>query len=61
MSALGITPIPIDVPFTETREGTAIETCWELPDGLPEVRAGKKFVDYQNDTLASDIRFAARE
>jgi len=61
VSALGMTPFAIDVPFTETREGTAIETCWELPDGLPEGRAGKKFVDYQNDTLASDIRLAARE
>ena len=60
-SAAGIAPAVTDIPFAKTQEAMSIEPCWELPDGLPEGRGGKKFVDYQNDTLASDIRLAARE
>ncbi len=34
---------------------------WEVPSGKPAGRAGKAFVDFQNDVTANDLKLALRE
>jgi sarcosine oxidase subunit alpha len=34
---------------------------WEVPSDKPQGRAGKAFVDFQNDVTANDLRLAVRE
>jgi len=51
----------MDVPSTDLRDEVPVEALWEVPTNMLDGDRSKKFVDYQNDTTASDIRLASRE
>ena len=51
----------IDIPATDDPISAPIQALWEVPGNPLDGARAKKFVDYQNDTTAADIRLAARE
>ena len=57
----GFVPSSVDVPYTDAVDEAPIEALWEVPTNMLDGSRTKKFVDYQNDTTAADIRLAARE
>lgn len=61
ISTLNMTPFTIDIPFTKTQKKTTIETYWELPNKLPKKHTNKKFINYQNNTLTSNIHLATQK
>ncbi|MBS38578.1 MAG: sarcosine oxidase subunit alpha [Thiotrichales bacterium] len=48
-----------DIPSTEEQSANPLEPLWLVP--LPKGERGKRFVDFQNDVTADDVRLAARE
>ena len=48
-------------PRVESRAENPIAPLWRVPGEKSAERGPKQFVDYQNDTCASDIRLACRE
>ncbi|MEM7293237.1 MAG: 2Fe-2S iron-sulfur cluster-binding protein, partial [Pseudomonadota bacterium] len=50
-----------DAPEIESIESSALEPLWCVPAERSIERAPKAFVDFQNDTSASDITLAVRE
>ena len=48
-------------PMVGPELGHSIEPLWLVPSSKQLSQAPKKFVDYQNDTTASDIELAVRE
>ena len=51
----------MDVPVSAERVEAALQPLWEVPAGALAGDRVKKFLDFQNDTTASDIRLATRE
>jgi len=51
----------VDIPAVEESTQGPLQPLWEVPAGLLSGNAVKKFLDFQNDTTAADIRLAARE
>ncbi|MGU9956724.1 MAG: sarcosine oxidase subunit alpha family protein [Arenicellales bacterium WSBS_2016_MAG_OTU3] len=49
------------VPQTKVFEEQALAPLWLVPDEKPSGHGPKQFVDYQNDTTASDIKLAVAE
>ena len=60
-NARGFSAIGADIPATDHKQHAPIEALWEVPANILDGGRAKKFVDYQNDATASDIRLAARE
>jgi len=51
----------VDIPATDDVDEAPLKPLWEVP-ASPLTRGRiKKFIDFQNDTTAADIRLAARE
>jgi len=51
----------VDIPVATDRAEAPLQPLWEVPAGTLAGDRVKKFLDFQNDTTASDIRLAARE
>ena len=51
----------VDIPVAVERDEAPLQPLWEVPAGALAGDRVKKFLDFQNDTTASDIRLAARE
>ncbi|HCX87348.1 MAG TPA: sarcosine oxidase subunit alpha [Gammaproteobacteria bacterium] len=51
----------VDIPATEEIDEAPLQALWEVPAGTLSGDGVKKFLDFQNDTTAADIRLAARE
>ena len=46
---------------SSNRDFTPGRWMWEVPAGAPHGKAGKPFIDMQNDSTANDLRLALRE
>ena len=51
----------VDVPAVEEFAQAPLQPLWEVPAGALCGNGVKKFLDFQNDTTAADVKLAARE
>ena len=51
----------VDVPAVEEVAHAPLEPLWEVPAGALSGNGVKKFLDFQNDTTAADVKLAVRE
>ncbi|NNC77679.1 MAG: hypothetical protein HKN77_06900 [Woeseiaceae bacterium] len=60
MSA-GFSATDVKIPALANDDAYTIKPLWRVPSSSDPDRCPKQFVDFQNDTSASDIRLAVRE
>ncbi len=48
-------------PRAQNHDFLPARWCWEVPSDKPAGRAGKAFVDFQNDVTVNDLKLALRE
>jgi len=51
----------VDVPAVEEVAHAPLQPLWEVPAGVLSGNGVKKFLDFQNDTTAADVKLAVRE
>ena len=51
----------VDVPAVEEVAHAPLQPLWEVPAGALSGNGVKKFLDFQNDTTAADVKLAVRE
>ncbi len=59
--AAGFRPTPAAVPTVDGKDDAPARVLWALPEPKPIGHGAKRFIDFQNDVTAADIRLAARE